>query len=127
MCRLRQETFRSNSSLFSQRCPPDDHLTSLPSIEQQFQGANRLEIQANIDDVWKYYEDQFACERRLAQLVNNDWALQESIVAEVVAKLSGMYVSDFCVAYLAFVIYLLTFCILSFLLAKPQMDSLVSK
>ena len=64
----------------------------LPSIEQQLQGVNRLEIQANIDDVRTYIENRIRCERRLARLLKNDCALQESIILEVVKKASGMYV-----------------------------------
>ena len=97
----------------------------LPSIEQQFQGVNRLEIQANIDDVRKYIEDRICRERRLGRLVSNDWALQESIVNEVVTKASGMYVfliSAFPLWCLLFVNFLHRF-----LLAKLHMDSLASK
>ena len=64
----------------------------LPSIDQQFQGVNRLEILENIDDVRKYIQDRIHREWRLARLVKNDWDLQESIANGVVAKASGMYV-----------------------------------
>ena len=64
----------------------------LPSIEQLFQGVNRLEIQANIGDMRKYIGDRIRRERRLARHLNNDWVLQESIVEEIVAKSSSMYV-----------------------------------
>ena len=64
----------------------------LLSIEQQLQGVNRLEIQANIDDLRTYIEDRICCARRLARLVKNNCTLQESIILEVVKKASGMYV-----------------------------------
>ena len=81
----------------------------LPSIEQQFQGVNRLEIQAHVDDMWKYIENRFVSEGRLARLVNNDWALQEGIVNEVVTKASGMYVLLISALPLSYLCYLLTF------------------
>ena len=82
----------------------------LPTIEQQFLGVNRLEIQANIDDVRKYIKDRIPRERRLARLINNDWALQEGIVNEVVTKANGMYVFLISALPLSCLCSLLTFC-----------------
>ena len=83
----------------------------LPSIEQIFQGVNRLEIQANIDDMRKYVEDRIRHERRLARLVKNGWALQESIVNDVITKASGMLVLLISALPVLCLCYLLTFCI----------------
>ena len=98
----------------------------LPSIEHHFQGVSRLEIRAHSDDMRKYIEDRIPREGRLARLVNNDRALQESIVIEVVARASGMYV--FLILAVPLGCLLLVVDLLHrFLLAKLHMDSLVSK
>ena len=99
----------------------------LPSIEDHFQGVSHLQIQAHSDDMRKYIiEDRIPCKGRLARLVNNDRALQESIMIEVVTNASGMYVFLILVVppgCLLLVVDLLH----RFLLAKLHMDSLVSK
>jgi hypothetical protein len=64
----------------------------LPSIEQQFNGADRLDITANNDDVRKYIVERIPHENRLARHVKKDPTLEESIVNSIVGKVKGMYV-----------------------------------
>ena len=62
----------------------------LPSIQQLFQDAKRLDIRANNDDVRRYIEGRIPHENRLARHVGKDRSLQETIVNKIVANVKGM-------------------------------------
>ena len=62
----------------------------LTAIEQEFHGANRLDIQAHHDDVREYVRGRISHEHRLARHVRTDPDLQENIVTTIVDKARGM-------------------------------------
>jgi hypothetical protein len=65
----------------------------LPCIENLFQGAKRLYIGANSDDIRKYVGDRFLREPRLMLLANMDGTLQECVENKVTENVQGMWVS----------------------------------
>ena len=64
----------------------------LPSIEQHFQGAKRVGIQANDQDVRTYVKGRILREPRLILHVKDDQELQNSIENKIVANVQGIYV-----------------------------------
>jgi hypothetical protein len=64
----------------------------LPLIEQQFQGARRLDILANDEDIRKYIESRIPRERRLVQHVKKDVTLLETMMDKIGTTARGMYV-----------------------------------
>ena len=76
--------------------PPTVHLivTSrfLNSVPRQFQGATKLEIEADVEDVKYYVKDRIYSVERISGWVNNNPSLEEDIVSTVTQNAKKMYV-----------------------------------
>jgi hypothetical protein len=65
-------------------------LRPIATIEQDFEGAARLEIYAKDEDIRKYLKFRIEKERRLAKHVSGDPDLQEAIINTLISNARGM-------------------------------------
>lgn len=89
----------------------------IPSIEQEFEGALKLEIRANEGDVRRYLDGHIG---QLPRFVARSLELQQEIKTNIINAVDGMYVNYFkCLSNCAYST--------RFLLAQLHLDSLTGK